>query len=61
LVILPLENHENIRALDGGCVHLHVKKTYIGNTFEENHGNIRALEGDHVHWDMKNAYIGNSF
>jgi hypothetical protein len=27
------ENGENIRALEGGCFHWHVKKAYIGNPF----------------------------
>jgi hypothetical protein len=33
MVILSEENHENIRALEGGHVHLHVKEAYIGNPF----------------------------
>jgi hypothetical protein len=33
LVILSEENHENLRALDGGCVHWHMKKAYCGNFF----------------------------
>jgi hypothetical protein len=33
LVILSEENHENFRALEGGCVHWHMKKVYICNTF----------------------------
>jgi hypothetical protein len=45
------ENYENLRALDGGCVHWHMKKAYIGNS-EENHENTRALDGNRVHWRM---------
>jgi hypothetical protein len=33
LAILSEENHENIRALERGHDHWHVKKAYIGNTF----------------------------
>jgi hypothetical protein len=61
LAILSEENHENPRALDGGCVHWHMKKAYIGIISEENHENIRALEGGCVHWQMKKAYIDNYF
>jgi hypothetical protein len=35
------ENHENLRALERGCVHWHMKKAYIGNS-EENHENLMA-------------------
>jgi hypothetical protein len=28
---LSEENHENISALEGGCVHGHMKKAYTGN------------------------------
>jgi hypothetical protein len=31
LVFLPEENHEKIRALEGGCLHWHLKKGYIDN------------------------------
>jgi hypothetical protein len=54
------ENQENIRALEGGCVHWHVKKAIVGNS-EKNHENLNVLEGGRVHWHMKKAYIGNSF
>jgi 3-mercaptopyruvate sulfurtransferase SseA len=60
LAALSEENHENIRALEGGRVHWHIKKAYIGNS-EENHENVRALEGGYVHWHVKKAYTGNSF
>jgi hypothetical protein len=35
------KNHENIRALEGGRIHWHMNKAYIGKS-EENHENIRA-------------------
>jgi hypothetical protein len=38
LVIVSEENHENLRALVGGCVHWHMKKAFIGNS-EENQEN----------------------
>jgi hypothetical protein len=59
LVIFSEENQENVRALEGGRVHWHMKKAYIGNS-EENPENAMALEGDRVHWHMKKAHIGNS-
>jgi hypothetical protein len=31
-VILSDENHENLRALEGGCVRWQLKKVYIGNS-----------------------------
>jgi hypothetical protein len=31
LAILSEENHENIRALETGCVHWHMKKAHIDN------------------------------
>jgi hypothetical protein len=31
LVIFPEENHENLRSLEDGCVHGHVKKVFICN------------------------------
>jgi hypothetical protein len=55
LIILSEENHENLRFLEGGCVHWHVKKALS----EENHKNLRALEGGCLHWRMKKADIGN--
>jgi hypothetical protein len=61
LIILSEENHENLRASDGGCVHWHVKKAYIGILSEENCENLRALKGGCVHWHVKKAYIGNPF
>jgi hypothetical protein len=30
-VLIPDENHENLRAVEGGCVHRHMKKAYIDN------------------------------
>jgi hypothetical protein len=59
LVILPEENLENLRALGGGCLHWHFKKSYNDNSSEENHENLRSLEGGCVHWHVKEAYIGN--
>jgi hypothetical protein len=56
LVILSEENHENIRALEGGRVHWYMKKAYTGNS-EESEENIRALEGGCFHWYVKKAYI----
>jgi nitrite reductase/ring-hydroxylating ferredoxin subunit len=61
LVILYEENHENIRALEAGCVHWNVKKLILVIITEENHENIRALEAGCVHWHMKITYIGNPF
>jgi hypothetical protein len=61
LVIHSEENHENIRALEGGCIHWHMKEVYTVNLSEENHENIRALEGGCVHWHMKEACIGDPF
>jgi 3-mercaptopyruvate sulfurtransferase SseA len=52
------ENHENLRALDGGCVRWQMKKVYIGNS-EANHEHIRALEGGCVHWHMKKVSLEN--
>jgi hypothetical protein len=59
LLILSEENYENLRALEGGCVHWHLKKIYIANS-EENHENLRALEEGCVHWRLKKVYIANS-
>jgi hypothetical protein len=61
LPTLSEENHENIRALEGGCVHWHVKKLILVIRPEENHENIRAVEGGCVYWLVKKAYIGNPF
>jgi nitrite reductase/ring-hydroxylating ferredoxin subunit len=61
LIILSEENQGNIRVLEAGCVHWHIKKAYIIIISEENHGNIRALEAVCVHWHMKKVYIGNFF
>jgi hypothetical protein len=30
---LSEENHENLRAVKGSCVHWHVKEAYIDNPF----------------------------
>jgi hypothetical protein len=42
LTIISEENPENLRALERGCVHWHMKKAYIGIISEENHENLRA-------------------
>jgi hypothetical protein len=52
------ENHVNIRVLDGGRIHSHMKKTYIGKS-EENHENLRAFQGGCVHWHMKKLILAN--
>jgi hypothetical protein len=49
LTIFSEENHENIKALEGSCVHWHVKKIILVIFSDENHENLRALEGDCVH------------
>jgi hypothetical protein len=37
LAILSEENHENLRGLEGGCVHRHLTKLYIDIISEEHH------------------------
>jgi hypothetical protein len=56
LVILSEENHENLRALEKGCLHWHLKKAYIDNLSVENHENLRALEEGCVYWNVMKAY-----
>jgi hypothetical protein len=44
-LILSEENHENLRALEGGCVRWHLKKSYLGNFFWGKSQGISAIEG----------------
>jgi hypothetical protein len=59
LTILPEENHENIRSLNGSYLHWHLKKAHIDNLSEENHENLSYLEGGCLLWHLKKAYIDN--
>jgi hypothetical protein len=61
LVILPEESHENLRSLEGSCLHWQLKKVYIDNLTEETLENLRSLEGGCLHWHLKKAYIDNFF
>jgi hypothetical protein len=45
LVLLPEENHENLRALEGGCLHWHLKKAYIDNHFRGKSRKSTGLRG----------------
>jgi hypothetical protein len=45
LVILSEENHENLRALEGGCLHWHLKEAYIDNIFCRNSRESQVLRG----------------
>jgi hypothetical protein len=58
---LSEQNHENIRAIEGDCVHWHVKIPYIDKHFWGKSPESSALEGGRVHWNVKKSYIDNYF
>jgi hypothetical protein len=39
------ENHENLRALEGGCLQWHLKKAYIDNNFCRKSQESQGLRG----------------
>jgi hypothetical protein len=45
LVILPEENSENLRTLEGGHVHWRMKEAYIGNPFWGKSRESQGLRG----------------
>jgi hypothetical protein len=45
LIILSEENYENLRALEGGCLHWHLKKAYIYNHFRGKSRESQGLRG----------------
>jgi hypothetical protein len=45
LVIRSEENRENIRALEGGHCHWHLKKAYIGNSLSGKSREYQGLRG----------------
>jgi hypothetical protein len=56
---LSEENHENLRSLEGGHVHWHMKKALLVILPDENHEILRALERGCLHWHFEKAHIDN--
>jgi hypothetical protein len=45
LVLLPEENHENLRALEGVCYHWNLKESYIDNRLKGKSRESQGLRG----------------
>jgi hypothetical protein len=45
LVLFPDDNHEKLRALEGGCLSWNLKKAYIDNYFRGKSRESQGLRG----------------